>query len=384
LSQILAEKPQNGKATIQSAIQPYKRFVSRIRQPRGKPSWNLGNAQNDLIKADPAIQRYLRDLGSRRGNNGIVSDPSIQFTTQSVKQFLAYTGIEISDHAISDLVEYKRNNLLSTDIELALTDYSNEPPIKYHRGTANRILGIFRANFARLDARISNHFTPPAENCSVGTFREIFNHLTQYQQGMIQWGTYVPERARTAYRVPFSDIDLSRSDFAIVQLHGTTPSEMNLRTKARVDHPAFPPIDFARNCVARAQAAGYPCLFPNHSSEWKKITKFAQEEYGVNLNARYLRKFFEDTAEETSIPVSVAAFLMGDKGKLARSGHLPEHYNLKIRFIETMITKYKESGLPDLLWLFPIQANNTPESANNKIHRLEQELARLKKQLSQE
>jgi hypothetical protein len=46
---------------------------------------------------------------------------------------------------------------------------------------------------------------------------------------------------------------------------------------------------------------------------------------------------------------------MGDKGKLARAGHLPEHYNLKIRFIEAMINKYKESRLPELLWLFPNQ-----------------------------
>lgn len=337
-----------------------------------------------MLKADPAIQRYYKDLGSRRGNNGIISEASIQFTTQSVKQFLAYTDIDVSDHAVSDLVEYKRNNPLSKDIELALTDYSNEPPIKYHRGSANRILGIFRANFARLDARISNHFTPPAENCSIGTFREIFSNLTPYQQDIVQWGAYVPERARTAYQIPFSDIDLSRSDFAIVQLHGTTPSAMNHRTKARVDHPAFPPIDFARNCVAKAQAAGYSCLFPNHSSEWKKITKFALREYGVNLNARYPRKFFEDTAEETSLPVSVAAFIMGDKGKLARSGHLPEHYNLKIRFVEAMITRYKESGLPDLLWLFTKQTENNPESADAKIHRLEQELATLKKRLSQE
>ena len=44
LSQVLAEKPLNGKTTTQSAIQPYKRFASRMMQPRGKPSWKLGNA----------------------------------------------------------------------------------------------------------------------------------------------------------------------------------------------------------------------------------------------------------------------------------------------------------------------------------------------------
>jgi hypothetical protein len=75
---------------------------------------------------------------------------------------------------------------------------------------------------------------------------------------------------------------------------------------------------------------------------------------------------------------------MGDKGKLAKSGHLPEHYNLKIRFMEAMISKYDESGLPYLLWLFPKKSINRSESADDKIRRLEQELARLKKQLSQE
>jgi len=350
----------------------------------GAPSVLANRADNQLIDSDLAIKRYYADLGQRRGNNDILSQHSIDYTHASVKQFLRYSGIEISNHAVSDLVDYKRANPLSKDIELALADYSNEKPIKYHRGSANRILGIFRANFARLDCRISNHFTPSAENCSVGTFRVIFLHLTPLQQDLVQWGLYVPERARTAYQVPYSDIDLSRSDFAIVQLHGTTPSQMNLRTKARVDHPAFPPIDFARSCVAKAQAAGYPCMFPNHSSEWKKITTFALQEYGVQLNARYLRKLFEDTAEETSIPISVAAFIMGDKGKLARAGHLPEHYNLKIRFMEAMIAKYKDSGLPDLLWLFPRQTESSDESSEDKITRLERELARLKKQLSQE
>jgi len=333
-----------------------------------------------MMANDPAIRRYLYDLGSRRNNNGIVPHESIQFTYQSVKQFLAYIDVPVSDHAISDLVNYKRQNPLSDDIELALADYSRVPPIKYHAGSANRILGVFGASGkrARLDVRINNHFTPSAENCAIETFREIYSHLTPYQQDMVQWGVYVPERAKAASRTPFADIDLSRSDYAVVHMHGSAPSALGIRTKARVDHPAFVPIDFARKLVTRAQAAGRRCPFPDHQSEWKKITTFARKEYSVLLQSKYCRKFFEDMAEETSLPPSIAAFIMGDKTKLAQTGHLPQHYNLKIRFIENMISRYKLSGLDSLLWLGRPQQTSLTE-----IDKLREENARFKAALRQ-
>ena len=118
----IAQAAEFVRPTAPAAIQPYKRFANRIHQPRGEPSWELGNAQNAMIANDLAIKRYFKDLGSRRNNNGIVSAASIQFTYQSVKQFLAHIDVEVSDHAISDLVNYKRQNPLSDDIELALAD----------------------------------------------------------------------------------------------------------------------------------------------------------------------------------------------------------------------------------------------------------------------
>lgn len=89
--------------------------------------------------------------------------------------------------------------------------------------------------------------------------------------------------------------------------------------------------------------------------------------------SNYTRKFFEDKAEDSKLAPSVSAFLMGDKTKLAQTGHMPLFYNNKLKFVERMAQEYKQSGLENLLDLHNShkQADET-EQLKIEIERLRQ------------
>ena len=326
--------------------------------------------EREAILNDPAIVEYFNHLRTVGNNNGEISYHSQGQAISAARQFIRYTGLEFNGHAIKDLTEYKRNNPQSVDIEQAVRAFSLEPPMKNHHNFASLVLGIFRANFAPLNLRINNHFPPVEENCTEGTFREIYSHLKPEQQDCIQWGLYVPQRARAAYRIPWERIDESRSDYAIAWIE----PEVGVN-KSRVKHPAFIPKPFYNRIKANATESGRSCPFPNHESLWRTITVFAKQEYNARLVSNYTRKFFEDKAEDSKLAPSVAAFLMGDKTKLALTGHLPLFYNNKLKFVERMAEEYKQSGLEDLLDL------NNSQRQTSETERLKAEIERLKKQL---
>ena len=320
----------------------------------GKGQGPLKGAYQDAanVRQDEAFKLYIATLGSRRNNNGIVNNTIIHQVGQAVVAFLRFADLPITPTTIADLVQYKRLNPLSTNIERAITAFSQQPSIPQHANQASRILGIFRANYAPLQARVNTHFPPAEENCTRGIFTEIYKQLNQEQRDMIQWGLYVPERAKAAYRIPFEDIDTSRKDFAIVLSRGSRPNALGIRNKMRVDHICLPPVDFAKRIIANAQAAGNNCVFPTHEWLWTQITAFALREHGVRLVSNYTRKLFLATAEDTTLKPSRAAFIMGDKTRLQHEGvHMDLIYNPGLRPMERQrfIEDYARSGLTEKL-----------------------------------
>jgi len=170
---------------------------------------------------------------------------------------------------------------------------------------------------------------------------------------MVQWALYAPERAGCTYKTPLTDIDTTRPDYAIMQIAGETPNANGIRSKMRVSHPTLIPQPFAGRVINAAKAAQRNCPFPNYASQWKQITKFALAEYKVRLVTNYTRKYFEDAAEDSKLTPSIAAFLMGDKTKLAQTGHMGLVYNPKLRpaEIDRLIDEYKKSGITEALTL---------------------------------
>jgi hypothetical protein len=336
-------------------------------------------AQQKTVLSDPAVQNYIAYLGSIRGNNGQVSKSSITKVGSAVRNFLNFTDIPISDHAVSELIAYKTRNPASTDIEKAVSAYATLPVGKNNKPQADRasyILAIFgKGNFTPLKTRVNTHGAEPAEiNCTMGILREIYTQLKPEQQDMIQWGLYVPQRAKAAYRVPLELIDLRRSDYAIVTIEPTVGIN-----KARVKHPCFPPVDFARRIVNQAKAAGRTSPFPNHESLWKPITAFALTEYHITLNSKTLRNMYEREAYESKLNPAIAAFTMGDKTKLNATGHLPLIYNpaLREKYWEEMATEITNSGIIQRLTL-----DKSSTQHQSEIHQLKRQITDLQSKLS--
>jgi hypothetical protein len=358
------------------AIQPYRRFAHRLghRTTNGLHRQRY-LAEAEIIQSDPAIQAYFDDLKGKRGNKGIVTDSSIRNVRSSVRQFLAFTGIEISNHAIFDLVTYKRDNPKSSDIEQALRAFSVVSPIKTHAAYGSCILGIFRANFARLDLRINNHFEPAIENCKFETFLEILNHCTDEQKDMVQWGTYYPERSTATYCIPFSAFTKGeRYAIGFTETH-----HPDYRNKSKVRHPIIIPIAFFNEVETKAKSAGREAPFPNYHDEWRKIAAFAKSEHKVRLVSNYTRKLYERMAARAKLNPAIAAFMMGDKTKLQDTGHLPLIYNTDLRDVDEIARQYEESGVLDYLDLSnkgePKQ-NTRLLKALKRIKELEEALAR--------
>lgn len=313
------------------------------------------HAKIDILASDQAIQHYFNCIRTRRGNNGFLPLGTKMRVRSSIYNFVNYTDLPITNTTISDLIKFKRTNPNSNDIEQVVQRFSTELPIQNHASQASCILGIFRANFAPLQLRVNTHFPPAEENCSEGTFLEIYHAQDQETKDMIQWQQYVPERATASYLVPFEDIDLSRKDYAIIWIQA-------IRSKSRTKHPCFVPIQFAKKVIESAKSSGRNCPFPNYASLWKKVSTFAREEYKVKLISHYIRKRYVDIADSTTIPKSQAAFLMGDKTKIAKEGiHLDLIYGRGLRFIEELIKNYTDSGLADAL---TIDKPTTPQRTN--------------------
>lgn len=298
---------------------------------------------SDTLETDPTIQNYYNSIRARRGNNGFLSHSTQLQIRGTIRSFANYANLPITTLTFANLIQWKKQNPTSNDIEQVLQRFSVEPPLQYHASQGSWILGIFRANFAPLQLRINTHFPPARENCSEATFIETFNAQDDETKDMIQWGQYVPERAKAAYLVPFEDIDISRRDYAIVTIKA-------IRSKSRTEHPCFVPIDFAKRVIETAKSSGRKCPFPNYASRWKAITAFAKEQHNVRLISNYLRKRYIDIADATTMPKSQAAFIMGDKTKIIKEGiHLDLIYGRGLRFIETLIGNYTQSGLSNLL-----------------------------------
>jgi len=386
LHRTLKSCTEAGMSSIQApiaqepAISPYKRFVHRLPHIGGNGSGEIRRrhqAENAIIDRDPALQSYYRHCANRRGNAGEISPNTKTYTHAAVKQFLNYADIPFSDHAMLDLITYKRTNPLSTDIEQCIQDYAGEPPIKAHAGMANCIIGIFKANFARLSVSVNNHFEPDEEDCSTETFFKVWDAMDEETQDLIQWGVYYPERSSACWNIPFSEFQtIGNHAVAWVAAHSE-----HYRNKSKVKHPAIIPLAFFNKVKSKALAAGRDQPFPNYSSAFKcKVTLFARREFREKLVSNRGRKILEEMADRARMSPAISAFLMGDKTKMNQSGHLALIYNTALRQkgIQNIVSEYQkvETFLDLRNRGQPTVPPNEVEELKRRILELEEALAR--------
>jgi hypothetical protein len=359
------------------AIHPYRRFKERLpHNSGGQPAWGEHRRLNAIIDQDHAVKAYYRHCATHKGNQGNLSPHTVEYVHSATRQFLNYSGIEVSDHAILDLVNYKRNNPLSTDIERCLQDYSAEEPIKAHSGFANCILGIFKANFARLNVSINNHFEPTEEDCSTETFIRVWEAMDEETQDLIQWGVYYPERSSACWRITFSEFQ-TVGNYAVAW---TAAFSDHYRNKSKVKHPAIIPLAFFNKVKDRAQAAGRDQPFPNSRSRFKNtISPFTKKEFNEKLVSNRGRKFFEEMADKAHVSPAISAFLMGDKTKMNQSGHLALIYNTALRQkgLQSIITEFQKVE-PYL----DLRNRGAPDAGSAEVQELRQRIRELEEALA--
>ena len=130
---------------------------------------------NQVIEQDPAIQRYFTVIRAKARNKGHLSQESSYKALKSARLFLTFLKIPLSENALTNLIQKKRNNPSDFTIDDANEVFGNLQPLRSHRSFATYINGIFRANRAPLTSKIDCHFNGKTAKISEGVLTQIFN-----------------------------------------------------------------------------------------------------------------------------------------------------------------------------------------------------------------
>jgi hypothetical protein len=274
----------------------------------------------EIIAKDPAIEQYFEAIKAKRRNNGYISQHSIWRVLNYSTKFLSYLGVEITDHAISDLVKWKQQHPSDFAIEDKLLRFANLQPISTHRHIGNNILGIFRENRARLQVSIDFHPVTRTKKISDGILRDIFLAQNFEKRTLMEYQAYAGQRVRCLCReVRIDQIEHYNDEFSIVNIEFW-------QNKTRMPHICVIPRRIAEAVIQIVKETGRINPFPNYIYLWKQITNYARSKHGVRLTSHYLRKRFHTIAQKTPMPVNDWDFLMGDKLEV---GHGASAYTLE-------------------------------------------------------
>jgi hypothetical protein len=272
------------------------------------------------VSQDKALVRYFANIKARKRNNGFISKATIQQATAGARNFLDHLKIQITDHAISDLITSSRQDMpFKEQIEDSLLTFSNLEPIRSHRKNATFLKGIFKANRCPLNISIDNHFNAKTPKISEGILQAIYKSLDDEHQSLVDIQAFSGERVQCICTINTSQIKTFNDEYAIISVK---PSQ----TKTRIEHLSIIPKSVADKVLKIAKQAGRETPFPNYNSLWRDITKLALEKFNVRLTSHYLRKRFFSIAEKTSMPTNHWDLLMGSQ---KQTGHCAENYSLE-------------------------------------------------------
>ncbi len=318
--------------------------------------------RNDAIRANQCVQIYLSSL---RKSNGEPSRNTYSQLLSAARRYLEFQRIEVTNHALDDLIAAKVNNP---------TDMSPERMVrlfqaKWGNHMASLIVGLYHRNFADLKIHvrvISNHQTIPI---SEPILLAIYNdeELAEEHRLIIDLMAYAGERINAlAYTEPRNVHLVEGTNSALIEIPA-------FRNKMDRGHVGVIPKELAERILENAQRDGYTVLFPNYRSLFQTITRLAKRKYFVRLTSHYLRKRFQTIGSSTNandMSPNKWASLMGDTPSV---GHLPTIYEL-MEDKET-IEQYEEFLAPRL------KLGERMIGRASKLAKLEQENAELKSRL---
>jgi hypothetical protein len=358
-------------ATGQQDKPVYRNF----RQRKSKTSEIL--RLNIIISQDKALALYFANLASRRRNNGYLSKDVAHAAQNAVRCFLVHLGREITDHALTDLIEEVKEKHAKSDFSIddALTIFANLHPIHSHRQRGVYVKGIFRVNHCPLHANIDNHFSAKTAKISNGILKAIYDAQDQECKDIMDLQAYAGERigclsGKTGSNVHTGTKGIRLGSFKPFNEQYSLIQIASHQTKARYDHICIIPKALADRITASARKSGRDRPFPNCETLWRQITKYALDNHGVRLTSHYLRKRFSSIAQKTPMPTNSWDFLMGDK---MRAGHEANVYTLEdwseiVREYDRYLAPFLSLSNPQ----DPLQTSDPIRQDNDELTKLRQ------------
>ncbi|HXQ93023.1 MAG TPA: hypothetical protein VN739_08455, partial [Nitrososphaerales archaeon] len=238
-----------------------------------------------LIEQDPAILRYFTVVRNRPRNEGFLSDDTRRQVLYAARCWLLFLGKEITNHSITDLINFKKENRNDYSIEDELEQFAITGKISVNKVYASFILGIFKHNRAKLDSHIDNHHRTTTKPLSDGILMKILSELPEREQQLLKYQAYAGQRIKALCAVPLEQIDMTHPKYAIIHI-------MPHQNKTRQDHNCLVPKELMETILHRCKQLYLPTPFPNYEELWKQITKYVRINYNIRLTSHYLRKRF--------------------------------------------------------------------------------------------
>ena len=131
-------------SAVSRAAESGRRFYNRHRRSNYRSEY-------EKISKDLAVRTYLADLSK---TSKPTSENSKKGTLLACRKFLEQTKRPITESAMQELVQFKRDNPGNTTIEQELKLWKAEADSTSTQVYIAMILGLFRRNYARLDLTI--------------------------------------------------------------------------------------------------------------------------------------------------------------------------------------------------------------------------------------
>lgn len=317
--------------------------------------------RNDAIRANQCVQIYLLSL---RKSNGEPSKNTYSQLLSAARRYLEFQRIEVTNHALDDLIAAKVNNPADMNPERIVRLFQ----ARWGNHMASLIVGLYHRNFADLKIHVrvtSNHQTIPI---SEPVLLAIYNdeELAEEHRLIIDLMAYAGERINAlAYTEPRNVHLIEGTNSALIEIPA-------FRNKMDRGHVSIIPKELAERILENAQRNRYTVIFPNYRSLFQTITRLAKRKY-VCLTSHYLRKRFQTVGSSTNandMSPNKWASLMGDAPSV---GHLPTIYELMEN--KETIEQYEEFLAPRL------KLGERMARVASKLAELKQENAELKSRL---
>lgn len=123
-------------------VSPYRTYSQRLNRKSNVPI--AYTIEGDILESDPAIRHYYDALANKAANKGVLPKGAKKSMRTTLRTFAHFADLEVSNHAINDLIRFKQENPFDRTIEKTLEIFSEQKPTTSFHRRASSICGVFQ------------------------------------------------------------------------------------------------------------------------------------------------------------------------------------------------------------------------------------------------